>query len=48
MAVGGRAWVGLIRRTEGLDPQTVLDRAAAAPEDVDGFAAAVATAVGPT
>ena len=35
VAVGGRAWVDLIRRTEGLDPQTVLDRADAAPGDVD-------------
>ena len=31
VAIGGRAWVELIRRTEGLDPQAVLDRASAAP-----------------
>ena len=35
VAVGGRAWVDLIRRTEGLDPQTVLTRADTAPADVD-------------
>ncbi len=34
IAVGGRAWVGLIRRTEGLDPQAVLAQAAADPADV--------------
>jgi putative thioredoxin len=34
VALGGRAWVGLIRRTEGLDPQQVLQRAAADPSDV--------------
>ena len=35
VAVGGRAWVDLIRRTEGLDPQAVLQRATAQPDDVD-------------
>ncbi len=35
VATGGRAWVELIRRTEGLDPQTVLGRATADPSDVD-------------
>ncbi len=35
VAVGGRAWVDLIRRTEGLDPQTVLGAATADPSDVD-------------
>ncbi|MCW2779455.1 MAG: Thioredoxin protein [Frankiales bacterium] len=35
VAIGGRAWVDLIRRTEGLDPQEVLGRATADPSDVD-------------
>jgi putative thioredoxin len=34
VAIGGRAWVGLIRRTEGLDPQQVLAQATADPSDV--------------
>ena len=35
MATGGRAWVDLIRRTEGLDPQAVLQRATAHPSDLE-------------
>ncbi len=35
VATGGRAWVDLIRRTEGLDPQAVLQRATGDPADVD-------------
>ena len=35
VATGGRAWVDLIRRTEGLDPQAVLQRATAHPSDLD-------------
>ncbi len=34
MAQAGRASVALFRRTEGIDPQAVLDRAAASPSDV--------------
>ncbi|MDP9436213.1 MAG: thioredoxin domain-containing protein, partial [Actinomycetota bacterium] len=35
VATGGRAWVALLRRTQGLDPQAALARAQAAPSDVD-------------
>ena len=40
LATGGKAWLGLLRRTQGADPQAVLAAAHARPDDVAAQCAA--------